>query len=121
MTRSAIELNESNFAQEVLDALDPVLVHFWASWSARCKTMTPMLAAVAEDEAVPVKVARVNVERHEALAEQYGVRAVPTILIFSQGGLQDQIIGCATEQEVREKLERFKLIPASQLAAEKRA
>ena len=70
--------------------------------------MATVLESIADDEAVPVKVARVNVEFHEELAEQYGVWAVPTLLIFNQGGLQDQIVGRATAQEVREKLERFK-------------
>lgn len=108
MMTNVIELNETNFAQEVLGAAEPVLVEFWAGWSDPCKAMAPMLESVAEDESVPVKIGRVNVEHHEDLAEQYGVRAVPTLLIFNQGGLQDEIVGRTTEQDVREKLERFK-------------
>jgi thioredoxin 1 len=64
--------------------------------------------SLAEDGAVSVKVARVNVEHHEKLTEQYGVRAVPTLLIFKQGGVQDQIVGQTTEQAVRAKLERLR-------------
>lgn len=105
---NVIELNEANFDREVLNATQPVLVEFWAGWSDPCKAMAPMLESVAEDEAVPVKVARVNVEDHENLTEQYGVRSVPTLLIFNQGGLQDQIVGRTTEQAVRERLERLK-------------
>ncbi len=108
MNNNFIELNETNFEREVLNATRPVLVEFWAGWSDSCKAMAPMLESVAEDEAVPVKVSRVNVEQHEKLTEQYGVRAVPTLLIFNQGGLQDQIVGRATEQAVRERLERLK-------------
>ena len=104
---SIIELNEANFDQEVLSAANPVLVQFWAGWSDSCKTMAPMLESVAEDQAVPVKVARVNVEHHEHLTEQYGVRAVLTLLIFNQGGLQDQIVGLTTEMAVRDILERL--------------
>ncbi len=103
-----IELNEANFAPEVLGAASPVLVEFWAGWSDPCRAMAPMLESVAEDESISIKVGRVNVEHHEELAEQYGVRAVPTLLIFNLGSLQDQIVGRATEQEVREKLERLK-------------
>ena len=103
-----IELNETNFEQEVLGARSPVLVEFWAGWSEPCKALMPVLQSVANDEAAPMKVARVNVEQHEELAEKYGVRAVPTLLVFNQGGLRAQIVGRATEQEVREKLERFK-------------
>jgi thioredoxin 1 len=108
MNNNVIELNEANFGPEVLNATQPVLVAFWAGWCALCKAMAPMLESVAGDDAVPVKVASVNVERHEELTEQYGVRAVPTLLIFNQGGLQDQIVGRTTEQVVREKLERLK-------------
>ena len=105
MTTNVVELNESNFEHEVLWAPNPVLVHFWAGWSGPCKAMTPVLESIAEHDSVPVTVATVDVENHEDLAERYGVRAVPTVLIFSRGGLQDQIIGRATEQHVRQRLE----------------
>jgi thioredoxin 1 len=108
VNNNVIELNEANFDREVLNATQPVLVEFWAGWSDPCKAMAPMLESVAEDKAVPVKLARVNVEDHENLTEQYGVRSVPTLLIFNQGGLQDQIVGRTTEQDVRERLERLK-------------
>jgi thioredoxin 1 len=107
MNHSVIELNESNFKQEVLNAHRPVLVEFWAGWSDPCKAMGPLLESIAEDDNIPVKVAKVNVEHHEQLAEEYGIRAVPTLLIFNQGGLQDLIVGRTTEREVREKLEQF--------------
>jgi thioredoxin 1 len=108
VNNNVIELNEANFNREVLNATQPVIVEFWAGWSDPCKAMAPMLESVAEDEAVPVKIARVNVEDHENLTEQYGVRSVPTLLIFNQGGLQDQIVGRTTEQAVRERLERLR-------------
>jgi thioredoxin 1 len=108
VNNNVIELNEANFDREVLNATQPVLVEFWAGWSDPCKAMAPMLESVAEDKAVPVKLARVNVEDHENLTEQYGVRSVPTLLIFNQGGLQDQIVGRTTEQAVRERLERLR-------------
>lgn len=108
MNDHVIELSKLNFEEEVLGAQKPVLVHFWANWSELCKAMKPWLESVAEDEAKAVKVGRVNIEYHEALAEEYGVRAVPTLLIFDQGSLRDQIVGRATEHEVRAKLDRFK-------------
>jgi len=102
-----IELNETNFAQEVLGAQKPVLVQFWAGWSELCKAMAPVLESAAEERTVPVKVGRVNVDQQESLAEQYGIRAVPTVLIFNRGGLHDQIIGRTTEREVLRKLKRL--------------
>jgi thioredoxin 1 len=106
MNNNVIELTEANFEKEVLNARNPVLVQFWAGWSDPCRVMASVLESVSED--VPVRVARVNVEHHEELAEQYGERAVPTLLIFNRGDLQDQIVGRASEQEVREKLEHVK-------------
>ena len=103
-----VELNGANFAQEVLAAGNLVLVQFWAGWSDPCRAMAPMVESVAEAQAVPIKVARVNVEENEALTEEYGVRCVPTLLIFNLGSLADQIVGRASEWEVREKLARFK-------------
>ena len=108
MNKNFIELSEANFDREVLNAMQPVLVEFWAGWSDPCKAMAPMLESLAEDGAGPVKVARVNVEDHESLTEQYGVRSVPTLLLFNEGGVQDQIVGRTTEQAVRAKLERLR-------------
>ena len=108
MNNSVIELNEANFEREVLHATRPVLVAFWAGWSGPCREMASVLESVAEDEAVPVRLARVNVENYEDLTEQYGVRVVPTLLIFKQGALHDQIVGQTTKQALCEKLERLK-------------
>lgn len=111
MKQAQIELDETNFTQEVMDATHPVMVHAWASWSAPCREMTPLLESVADDvagAAGPVKLARLNVERNEELAIQYGVWAVPTVLIFNLGSLQDQIVGRTTEAQLREKLERYR-------------
>ena len=107
MNDNFIELNEANFDREVLDAMQPVLVEFWAGWSESCKAMAPVLESVAKDDAVSVKIVRVSVEDHENLTDQYGVRAVPTLLLFNQGSLQDKIVGRTTEQAVRESLERL--------------
>jgi thioredoxin 1 len=108
MDQARIELDETNFEQEVMDATHPVMVQAWASWSAPCREMTPLLESVAGGGVGPVKLARLNVEQNEQLAIQYGVWAVPTVLIFNLGSLQDQIVGRATEAQVREKLERYR-------------
>jgi thioredoxin 1 len=108
MSNDVIELNESNFDAEVKGATHPVVVQAWASWSALCREMTPLLQSVAGNDVDPVKLARLNVERNEDLASQYGVRAVPTVLIFNLGSLQDQMVGRVTEAQVREKLDRFR-------------
>jgi thioredoxin 1 len=107
LNNNFIELNEANFHREVLSALQPVLVEFWAGWSEASKAMAPLLETIAKDDAVPVKIVRVNVEHHENLTDQYGVRAVPTLLLFNQGALQDKIGGRTTQETVRQSLERL--------------
>jgi thioredoxin 1 len=104
---SAIELNAANFQREVLGAAEPVLVAFWTEWSDACKAMVQVLESVVEDPSVPCKVGLVNAEENEELAEQYGVRTVPALLIFNQNSLRDRIVGRTTEPQVREKLERL--------------
>jgi thioredoxin 1 len=104
MNAKVIDANETNFEREVLNANGIVLVEFWAGWSDACKAMTPLIESIAESENGPVKVARVKVEHQKALAEQYGVGAVPTLLIFDQGTLQDQIVGRIGEEELRNRL-----------------
>ena len=107
MNNNFIELDEANFHGEVLSALRPVLVEFWAGWSEASKAMAPLLETIAKDDAISVKIVRVNVEHHENLTDQYGVRAVPTLLLFNQGTVQDQIVGRTTPQAVRESLMRL--------------
>lgn len=79
VNNNVIELNEANFDQEMLSATQPVLVEFWAGWSDPCTGVAPKLESVAEDEAVPVKVVRVNVEHHEKLTEPISSRPNATI------------------------------------------
>ena len=105
MSASAIELSAANFEREVLHATEPVLVEFWAGWSDTCKAVARVIDSVIEDPSVPFKVCEVNVEKNERLTENWGVRTVPTLLIFNQDGLQGQIVGHTTEVELRRKLE----------------
>ncbi len=104
MNARVIELSEPNFEQEVIRAAEPVLVQFWAGWSDRCRVIAPLLDSVAEHPAGTIKIGEVDVEHNEALAERYGVQAIPTLLIFRHGNLCDRLIGRRTERELREKL-----------------
>ena len=104
---NVIELNEANFEREVLGASGIVMVAFWAGWSEVCRIMTPMIESIAASEDSPVKVARVKIEHQKALAEQYGVAAIPTLLVFEGGQLQDEIVGRIGEEELRNRLGCF--------------
>lgn len=102
-----MDLDTDNFCHQVLSAEGPVVVYFWASWSNACNGMMALLDAVADDKGLGVRVGRVSVEQHESLVEEYGVRAVPTVLFFHGGSMHERIQGRCSEAEIRERLLRL--------------
>jgi len=113
MSTRVIELNESNFDDEVLGASTPVLVEFWAEWSRSCQAMAPYMNSLAQEQGPAVKVAKVDVDGSPGLANRHGVRAVPTLLVFHQGAVHGQIVGVASSAQVRELLKP--LAPVNQV------
>ena len=89
----SMELNESNFGQEVLESSVPVLVDFWATWCGPCKMMGPVLEEIASEMDSKVKVCKVNVDDNPALAEKYGIMSIPNFILFKDGKLAGQQIG----------------------------
>jgi thioredoxin 1 len=87
------ELTSENWDSEVLQAGEPVLVDFWAGWCAPCRTLAPTIDAVAEEFAGRVKVGKLDIDQHGALAERYDIRSIPTLLVFKNGRVVEQRIG----------------------------
>jgi thioredoxin 1 len=102
-----VTLTQENFAAEVLKAAAPVLVDFWAEWCGPCKMIGPILDELAEEYSGRVKIAKVNVDQQQALATEYGVRAIPTLLLFHQGQVADQMVGLRSKRDLKASLDRL--------------
>jgi len=101
-----VTLTGSNFESEVMKAGTPVLVDFWGEYCPPCKMLAPILAELATEYTGKVKFGTVNVQENEALAAKYGISAVPTLLIFKQGQVVEQVIGLKSKKDYRMKLDR---------------
>jgi len=101
-----VTLTSENFEKEVLQSATPVLVDFWAEWCGPCKMLSPILDELAGEYEGRVKIAKVNIEHDQELATRYGVQSIPTLLLFSQGQVTDQIVGLRSKKDLKSRFDR---------------
>ncbi|MGO8838742.1 MAG: thioredoxin [Limisphaerales bacterium] len=101
-----VALTQENFAQLVLQSPVPVLVDFWAEWCGPCKMIAPLLDELADEYDGKVKIGKVNIDEQQALAAEYGIRAIPTLLLFNKGQVADQIVGARSKRDFKTSLDR---------------
>ena len=111
--KNTIEINEANFNSEVLKSTKPVLVDFWAPWCGPCKMLAPVLEQIAAEQDGRVKIAKVNLDENQGLAQTYQVQAVPTLLYFSGGQVRGMTVGVASKKAILAKLESLSADPAT--------
>lgn len=102
-----MDFNQDNFTKEVLQAKIPVLVDFWARWCAPCQVQGPIVAELAK-EADGFKVGKVNVDENQEISSQYGVRSIPTLMIFNKGKVVEQMVGLHQKRDIKEKINSLK-------------
>ncbi|MBP8591613.1 thioredoxin [Candidatus Shapirobacteria bacterium] len=100
-----MEINEENFKKEVEESLLPVLVDFWAPWCGPCLMMAPILEELDKEWQGKIKVGKINVDENSALAGQYGVMSIPTIILFKNGEALKEWIGVQDKERFREEVE----------------
>lgn len=106
-----LTLTQDNFSGELAGSPVPILVDFWASWCNPCHAIAPLLDDLASEYDGQVRFGKVNVEEQPELAAEYRISAVPTLLLFKDGQVQDVIVGCKSRLDLKASIERV-LTPA---------
>ena len=106
MAENVMEFNDQNFDSDVLKAEMPVLVDFWAVWCGPCKAIAPIVEEVANDYSGKVRVGKIDVDSNNQVAMRYGIRSIPTLLLFSGGEVVDQVIGNVGKESIESMLSK---------------
>ena len=100
-----ISLNEQSWKDEVTNSELPVIVDFWAEWCAPCHMMTPVLEEISKEYEGKIKVGKLNVDENSAVAGEYRIMGIPTLLFFRSGKLVDKIVGVVPKKALQDKIE----------------
>jgi len=99
-----VEISDASFADEVISSAIPVLVDCWAPWCGPCKTVAPILNELSSKYAGGVKIAKINIDENPLIASQYGIRSIPTMLLFKNGKLVNRLVGALPKEEIERHL-----------------
>jgi thioredoxin 1 len=107
MAENVLAVTDDTFDAEVLKSDLPALVDFWASWCGPCRAIGPVVEELAEEYAGKVKVAKLNVDESPKTPGQYGIRAIPTLIMFKNGEVVDQITGAVSKSHIESALQKI--------------
>lgn len=100
MSAHVTATTDENFASEVLDSTTPVLVDFWAEWCGPCKMLAPILEEIAKDYQGQVKIVKMDVDKNQAMPSQYGIRSIPTLILFKEGEVIANQMGAMSKPQL---------------------
>jgi len=107
MAGNITNVTDQTFEQEVLKANQPVLVDFWAAWCGPCRMIAPAVEELATEYAGKAKVAKVNVDENQSTPSQYNIRGIPTLLLFKDGQVKEQLVGAASRDVIENLLKKY--------------
>ena len=100
------ELTDDNFENEIINSDTPALVDFWAVWCGPCRQIAPTVEALASDLKGKLKVGKMNIDDHQATPQRYGIRSIPTLLVFKGGQVVGQIVGAVPRAKLEEEINK---------------
>jgi thioredoxin 1 len=104
--QNMVTLTDANFDQEVIKSPVPVLVDFWAEWCGPCKMLGPVLDELAGEYTGKAKIGKLNIDEHQALANQFRITSIPTVLLFKNGQAAEQIVGLRSKGHYKAALDK---------------
>ncbi|CAN5276438.1 thioredoxin [soil metagenome] len=107
MAHFAKEITDTNFEMDVLGSDKPVLVDFWAEWCGPCRMIAPTVEAIAEEYQEKAGVYKMNVDENMNIPQQFGIRGIPTLILFKGGQEQERIVGAVTREAIAKVIEKY--------------
>jgi thioredoxin 1 len=106
MSENILEVSDASFEEEILKSDVPALIDFWATWCAPCKAIAPIVEEMAAKYDGKLKVAKMNVDDNQSTPGKYGVRSIPTLILFKNGEVADQVIGAVSKSHIEDFIDR---------------
>jgi thioredoxin 1 len=113
MSERVTEVTDNSFEKDVLQSAKPVLVDFWAEWCAPCRMLAPTIDAIAEQFGESAGVVKVNVDDNTATAQRYGIKGIPTLILFSEGKEVERVVGATSKDSISRMIEKHVVVASA--------